>query len=126
MSAGAVKKLQSFCNIAFSSDAPFRWETDLRFRELSYTNGRDPRFKRWFIRSIEGLSGRDRFARLYDIWRTDIVGIFPNEAAVTRLVGVLLLAPSDEWAVPRTRYMTLETTAPLSESANVSLRLLAA
>jgi len=74
MSAGAVKKLQSFCNIAFPSDAPFRWETDLRFRELSYANDRDPRFKRWFIRSIEGLSGRDRFARLYDIWRTDIVG----------------------------------------------------
>jgi putative hemolysin len=49
-------------------------ETDLRFRELSYANDKDPRFKRWFIRSIEGLSGRDRFARLYDIWRTDIVG----------------------------------------------------
>lgn len=46
----------------------------LRFDELSYANDRDPRLKRWFIRSIEGLSGRDRFARLYDIWRTDIVG----------------------------------------------------
>jgi putative hemolysin len=49
-------------------------ETGLRFKELSYANEKDPRFKRWFIRSIEGLSGRDRFARLYDIWRTDIVG----------------------------------------------------
>lgn len=46
----------------------------MRFEELSYANERDPRLKRWFIRSIEGLSGRDRFARLYDIWRTDIVG----------------------------------------------------
>jgi putative hemolysin len=49
-------------------------ETGLRFKELSYSNEKDPRYKRWFIRSIEGLSGRDRYARLYDIWRSDIVG----------------------------------------------------
>ncbi len=46
----------------------------MEFKELSYANERDPRIKRWLIRSIEGLSGRDRYARLYDIWRTDIVG----------------------------------------------------
>jgi putative hemolysin len=46
----------------------------MRFKELSYANERDPKLKRWFIRSIEGLSGRDRYARLYDIWRKDIVG----------------------------------------------------
>jgi putative hemolysin len=46
----------------------------VKFNELSYANARDPKLKRWFIRSIEGLSGRDRYTRLYDIWRNDIVG----------------------------------------------------
>jgi putative transposase len=58
--------------------------------------------------------------------RTDVVGIFPNEAAITRLVGALLLEQSDEWAVQRTRYMTLETIATLSDDPTVSLPTLAA
>jgi hypothetical protein len=50
----------------------------------------------------------------------------PNEAAITRLVGALLLEQSDEWAVQRARYMTLETIAPLGDSTGVSLPILAA
>jgi putative transposase len=58
--------------------------------------------------------------------RTDVVSIFPNEAAITRLVGAILLAQNDEWAVQRTRSMTLKTLATMSDDPLVSLRAVAA
>ena len=58
--------------------------------------------------------------------RTEVVGIFPNEAAITRLVGAILLEQNDERAVQRARYMTLETMTSLGDDPLVSLPDMAA
>jgi len=58
--------------------------------------------------------------------RADVIGIFPNEDAITRLVGAILLEQNDEWAVQRARYMTLESIAPMSDDPIVSLPAVAA
>jgi putative transposase len=52
--------------------------------------------------------------------RTNVVGIFPNDAAVTRLVGAMLLEQSDEWTLQR-RYMQLEGLQTLSDTAQPRL-----
>ncbi|MET4493433.1 transposase-like protein [Bradyrhizobium sp. LA7.1] len=54
-----------------------------------------------------------------------MAGIFPNENAIVRLIGAILLEQNDEWAVQCARYMTMEAVAPLSDDPSVSLTALA-
>jgi len=57
--------------------------------------------------------------------RTEVVGIFPNEAAITPLVGAILLEQNDEGAAQRSRYMTLETIAPVPDDPIIGLPAMA-
>jgi transposase-like protein len=69
--------------------------------------------------------------------RSDVIGIFPNDEAIVRLVGAFamvlepmahngsLLETNDEWAVAR-RYMSLETLARLTDNPTVRLPAVAA
>lgn len=82
---------------------------------LAYmTFPKEHRAKLHSINPIERINGEIKR-------RTDVVGIFPNDDAIVRLVGALLLEQNDEWAVQRARYVTLETIAPLSDDPFVSL-----
>jgi putative transposase len=52
--------------------------------------------------------------------RADVVGIFPNEAAIRRLAGALLLEQNDEYAIQK-RYMSLESLAAMSDNPPIRL-----
>ena len=47
--------------------------------------------------------------------RTNVVGIFPNDASITRLVGAMMMEQNDEWSLNR-RYMQLEGLQTLSDT----------
>jgi putative transposase len=52
--------------------------------------------------------------------RTNVIGIFPNDQAIIRLVGAMMLEQNDEWSLQR-RYMQLEGLQFLSENQSARL-----
>jgi putative transposase len=52
--------------------------------------------------------------------RTNVVGIFPNERAIIRLVGAMMIEQNDEWSLQR-RYMQLEGLQSLCENQSARL-----
>ena len=44
--------------------------------------------------------------------RADVVGIFPNEGSIIRLIGAVLLEANDEWQLQH-RYMQTEAMAEI-------------
>lgn len=69
---------------------------------------REHRTKIHSTNTIERLNGEIKR-------RSDVVGIFPNEKAITRLAGALLLEQNDEYAIQK-RYISLESLAPMSDN----------
>ncbi len=79
---------------------------------------REHRTKIHSTNTIERLNGEIKR-------RSNVVGIFPNDAAIVRLVGALLLEQNDEYAIQK-RYMSLESLAPMSDNPALRLPAIAA
>jgi putative hemolysin len=59
----------------------------VHFKELSYANDDDPLFKKLVIRTVENLSGRNRYVEVYKKWRTEVVG--KSDHVFTDMLGLI-------------------------------------
>jgi transposase-like protein len=73
--------------------------------------------KIWSTNPLERLNGEIKR-------RTNVVGIFPNDASIVRLVGAMMLEQNDEWSLNR-RYMQLEGLQTLCDTVPTRLSAVA-
>ncbi len=66
--------------------------------------------KIWSTNPLERLNGEIKR-------RTNVVGIFPNDAAALRLITAVVVETHDEWAVAERRYLSEESMAKLAQPA---------
>ncbi len=67
--------------------------------------------KIWSTNPLERLNGEIKR-------RTNVVGIFPNDPAVLRLVTAVVVEAHDEWAVTERRYLSEESMAKLYDTCD--------
>jgi putative transposase len=66
--------------------------------------------KIWSTNPLERINGEIKR-------RTNVVGIFPNDASILRLVTAVLVETHDEWAVSERRYLSEESMAEIDNPA---------
>ena len=85
---GLTSNDDSFCAMSFETEA------------LSYASRRDPRWKRWMVRTIENLSGRRRFLPIYRTWRTRVAGRSPRPMCeLLDMIGTRLDIAAPAWPI---------------------------
>ena len=69
--------------------------------------------KIWSTNSLERLNAEIKR-------RTNVVGIFPNDAAALRLITAVCIEQHDEWSVSERRYLSQESMDHLKSDAQIT------